>query len=225
MEKKLSAAIIGASGATGRELVLALNDSSYFSKIIIFTRRILPEWEPLMKEAVTKLEVHKVDSLDGMKTWDKKLITGVDTCFCCMGGRTKNGDDLFYKTDYTYVVEFAELAKMAGVPHYSAISTIGASATSWFHYLKVKGQADETLQKLGLPFVSIFRPGVLMNRRNDSRWGETVASYVPFLAKIEVKTLAEKMMTDSINYHLKKEPKPTGSKIYSNKETLNINLL
>jgi len=225
MEKKLSAAIIGASGACGRELVLELQKSTYFNKIIVFTRRILPEWEPLLKEPNPKLQIHKVDSLDNIKTWDKKLVEGVDTCFCCIGGRTKNGDAEFYKTDFTYFVDFGKYAHEAKVPHYSVISSKGASATSWFTYLKVKGQADEAIQKIGFPFASIFRPGLLKNRRNDSRWVEGVAGIVPFIDKIESKTLAEKMMQDSVNYHLKREVKPTGAAIYKNDDILKINLL
>eukprot|EP00826_Nyctotherus_ovalis_P032095 TRINITY_DN2591_c0_g1_i1.p1 TRINITY_DN2591_c0_g1~~TRINITY_DN2591_c0_g1_i1.p1 ORF type:complete len:226 (+),score=67.69 TRINITY_DN2591_c0_g1_i1:54-731(+) len=225
MEKKLAGAIVGASGACGRELVLELNKSPYYNKIIVFTRRILPEWEPLLKESPSKLVVHKVDTFDNLKTWDKELIKGVDTCFCCLGGRTKNGAAEFYKTDYTYYVDFGEYANAATVPHYSFISSKGASSKSWFSYMKVKGQAEEAIQKIGFPLVSVFRPGLLRNRRNDSRWGEAVAGIIPFIDKIDVKTLAEKMVMESVNYHLKEEPKPKGAAIYSNKDILNIKLL
>eukprot|EP00826_Nyctotherus_ovalis_P017343 TRINITY_DN15106_c0_g2_i3.p2 TRINITY_DN15106_c0_g2~~TRINITY_DN15106_c0_g2_i3.p2 ORF type:complete len:154 (+),score=32.90 TRINITY_DN15106_c0_g2_i3:84-545(+) len=117
-----------------------------------------------------------------------------------------------YKTDYTYFVDFGEYAKAADVPHYSVVSSAGASSTSCFTYLKVKGQADEAIQKLGFPSVSIFRPGLLRNRRNDSRCGEKVAGLIPCIDKIDVTVLAEKMMIDCVNYHFSEE-KVTGATI------------
>ena len=225
MERKLNVAMVGGSGACGRELISQIIKNSRFSKVKVFTRRILPEWEPLLKDPNSKLEIHKVDSLDGMKGWDPKLMDKVDTCFCCLGGRTKTGDAEFYKTDYTYYVEFGEYAKAAGVPHYSIISSSSASPTSWFYYFKVKGMAEEAIKKIGFPFVSIFRPGVLLNRNNDSRFGEKLAGMIPFLDKIEVKILAEKMMKECVHYHLGIGQKPKGAKSYSNQAILLMNLI
>ena len=225
MERKLSVAIVGGSGACGRELIIELNKNPSIGKIIIFTRRILPEWETFLAEPNTKLNIQKVETLDNMRSWSLKLIEGVDTSFCCLGGRTKNGDAEFYKTDYTYYVEFAEYSKAAGVPHFSVISSKGADTSSWFYYFKVKGQADEAIMKLGFPFVSIFRPGFLLNRRNDSRFGESLFGIIPFMDKIETKVLADKMTLDCLNYHLKQSVKPTGSVVYPNNEILKIKSL
>ena len=138
MERKLKVAIIGGSGACGRELILHMNGSDYFGTIIIFTRRILPEWEPLISAPNSKLVIHQRETLDNMKDWDKELIKDVDTCFCCIGGRSGNGKEQFITSDYTYPLEFAQYTKDAGVPHYSIISTKSASSTSCFTYFKVK---------------------------------------------------------------------------------------
>ena len=160
-----------------------------------------------------------------MKSWDHNLLHGIDSCFCCMGGRTGRGVTEFYKTDYTYYVEFAELAKLSGVPHYSLISSRSVSSNSRFLYMRVKGQANDAILKLGLPFVSIFKPGFLLNRRNDFRLSEKFAAMIPFMEKIQTTVLAEKMAIDCINYHLKTSEKLIGSKIYNNKDIINIHLL
>ena len=151
MNKKLAVALIGGSGAVGRELILQLNKLPHFEHIRIFTRRILPEWNPLLNAPNSKLKIHQFKSLDGMKSWDHNLLHGIDSCFCCMGGRTGRGVTEFYKTDYTYYVEFAELAKLSGVPHYSLISSRSVSSNSRFLYMRVKGQANDAILKLGLP--------------------------------------------------------------------------
>ncbi len=220
MDRQLSVAIIGGSGACGRELVPRLASNPRFKKIRIFTRRVLDEWKTMPNR--DKLEIVTIPSPDGMKDWDKTRLEGMDTCFCCVGGRTKDGITAFRKTDYDYYVEFGQLAKAAGVPHYSVVSTMGASSSSWFKYLRVKGLAEEAIKGLGMPRASIFRPGMLLGRRNDSRLGEKIAAYIPFIPKVEVGTLAANMVKDAENYHLKASPKPAGAVVYENKDIVKL---
>ncbi len=181
---------------------------------------MLEEWSKL--EHPEKFQFVHVDSLDGMKAWDPKQFEGFDTFFCCLGGRTKDGKAQFYKSDFTYFVEFGELAKIAHVPHYSLISSAGASPSSWFQYFKVKGLAEVAIQKLGLEFVSIFRPGLLLHRRNDSRIGEKIGSIIPFISKISAVAVAQALMQEAMFFHFQAAPKPSGFRVYTNKEMLHL---
>lgn len=84
------------------------------------------------------------------------------------------------------------------IPHYALVSSAGADKSSLFLYTRVKGQIEDDLGKLGFKFLSIHRPGIktfwteglIMNRDNDERIGETIFKYTPFIPKIEVKDLA-----------------------------------
>jgi hypothetical protein len=47
--------------------------------------------------------------------------------------------------------------------------------------------------------MSIFRPGILLNRDNDERFVEKILRYVPFAPKVESKVLSKAMLIDAEN--------------------------
>jgi hypothetical protein len=55
------------------------------------------------------------------------------------------------------------------------------------------------LIKKGFPLISIFRPGALLNRDNDARFGEKLLAYIPFFPKIEASECALAMLTEAEN--------------------------
>ena len=57
----------------------------------------------------------------------------------------------------------------------------GANATSIFFYMQVKGEVERDVKAVGLPQLTIYQPGLITERRNDFRFGEKVASFVPFI--------------------------------------------
>ena len=71
-------------------------------------------------------------------------------------------------------MRLAKAAQEAGVSHCSVVSSMGAKSSSWFLYMKTKGQVEEGLRGLGFSYTSIFRPG-LLRRGNTDRLGEKIA--------------------------------------------------
>jgi hypothetical protein len=69
-------------------------------------------------------------------------------------------------------------------------------------YFQVKGKADQYCLSKNIPYISIFSPGVILDRDNDSRFGEKVFKFVPFIDKIKSHDLAMKMYIENINYFL-----------------------
>jgi uncharacterized protein YbjT (DUF2867 family) len=63
------------------------------------------------------------------------------------------------------------------------VSSTGSNANSCLLYLKVKGEAEDELKAKGIPMLSIFKPGLLNNRR-DARFGEKVAKVLFCFASI-----------------------------------------
>ena len=56
-------------------------------------------------------------------------------------------------------------------------------------------------------YISILRPGIILNRDNDDRFGEKVIAYIPFLPKITSKDIAMSMLVDDLEYQKKKKKK------------------
>lgn len=96
---------------------------------------------------------------------------------------------------------------------------MGSNANSWFLYPRTKGQTEDELKKKAIPYLSIFRPGVLKNRY-DARLGETIAAHIPFVPKIDVKEVAQVLIKEA--ELVASQPTFTGSKTYENKEMLDM---
>ena len=60
-------------------------------------------------------------------------------------------------------------------PAFLLVSSVGANSKSGNFYLKLKGEVEEAVQKLGIPNVGFFRPSMLGGERKEFRLGEKVA--------------------------------------------------
>lgn len=115
-----------------------------------------------------------------------------------MGTRVKVGDELFRKIDYTYPLEFAKLAQKLGAKHYGLLSSQGADANSMLLYTRTKGQVERDVVAANQRGLIIYRPGLLLNRRNDERFGEKIGSWIPFLPKIEARDMGAAMIEGAV---------------------------
>jgi uncharacterized protein YbjT (DUF2867 family) len=76
------------------------------------------------------------------------------------------------KIDYDLNLALAQAAKDAGTRVYVLISTASANAGSYFPYLKMKGELEVAVSKLGFEHTIIVRPGLLIGAREDFRGPE-----------------------------------------------------
>ena len=194
--KKSHALVIGATGATGRELVNKLLLDDDFSQVTIFVRTA-----PTINHK--KLKIHEIDFKDLEKY--KDLIKG-DILFSALGTTRKDagGKDQQYEIDYTYQYEFAKIAAENEVAIYSLVSSVGANAKSSFFYPKIKGALEEAVKKLDFQKIDIFQPPMLIRQPELMRDGEK--SGIKILNKLNkigilksqkplaVEALAEKML-------------------------------
>ena len=170
--QKFKAIIIGATGAVGRELVDCLLSSNHYSKITIFVRRVIKKWEDLPEAKKQILNIIKVDDLDFLSNSKEELEKKLDNIkydvlFNVLGSRVGKGEEEFKKVDYTYVVNSSELCEKLNISHFSHCSSMGTNKNSWFLYLRIKGEAEEEELKKNINYITIFRPGMLLNRDND----------------------------------------------------------
>ncbi|KAM7086441.1 oxidoreductase HTATIP2 isoform 2-T3 [Molossus nigricans] len=159
--------ILGASGETGRMLLKQMLEQSLFSKVTVIGRRKLTFDEEAYKNV--NQEVVDFEKLDDYAS----AFQGHDVGFCCLGTtRVKAGADGFVRVDRDYVLKSAELAKAGGCKHFNLLSSKGADKSSSFLYFQVKGEVEDKVEDLNFDRYSIFRPGVLLCDRQESRPGE-----------------------------------------------------
>ncbi|XP_062054057.1 oxidoreductase HTATIP2 isoform X2 [Lepus europaeus] len=159
--------ILGASGETGKVLLKEILEQRLFSRVTLIGRRKLTFDEEAYKNV--NQEVVDFEKLDDYAA----AFQGHDVGFCCLGTtRKKAGADGFVRVDRDYVLKSAELAKAGGCKHFNLLSSKGADKSSNFLYLQVKGEVEARVEELKFDRYSIFRPGVLLCDRQESRPGE-----------------------------------------------------
>ena len=174
----MKALVIGATGATGKDLVKQLCQDSDFDEIDIFVRRRSDFHHE-------KVKAHIVD-FDHPEEW-KHLVKG-DVAFSCLGTTLKSaGSKENQKViDYDYQFNFAKAAKENNVQDYILVSAYGASPDSKIFYSRIKGELEEAVKNLKFEKTTIFKPGML-ERKNTDRNGEVFGlKIIKFLNKLGI---------------------------------------
>lgn len=164
---KKTALIIGATGLVGGFCTDYLLAHRAYDKVIVLTRRSLGK-------AHEKLEEHIID-FDNLDQYHD-LIKANDV-YCCIGTTIKKAGskDIFFKVDYTYAHQVAQISLENGANQFLLVSSVGADPNSLFFYTRVKGELEQAIKRLPFWSIHIFQPSVLLGERNENRWGEEVA--------------------------------------------------
>lgn len=169
---KQTAAIIGSTGLIGSHILdLLLNDKS-FASIRLLVRRPVSITHPKVKVIVIDFEDDKAF---------KEGIAGCEAVFVAVGTTQKKvkGDKTAYrKVDYDIPVNAARFSAETGVKQFLLVSSVGADSHSNNFYLNLKGEVEEEVKSFSIPGISIFRPSMLLGKRNESRPMETVAQAI-----------------------------------------------
>ena len=163
------ALIIGATGATGKDLVAQLLADDTFKEVHVFVRKPL-------KTDHSQLKVHIVD-FEKPEEW-KDLVNG-DVAFSCLGTTLKaaGSKEAQKKVDVDYQYNFAKSAKENNAEDFILVSAYGANANSNVFYSRIKGQLERKIKELHFNKVTIFQPGML-ERKHSNRFGEVVGAKV-----------------------------------------------
>ncbi len=186
----MKALVIGATGATGKELIEELLRDSDFDSVHAFSRRPLDFSDP-------KLHVDIVD-FERPQDW-KSQLKG-DVAFSCLGTTLKaaGGKLSQRKVDFDYQLDFAKGCRENEVPHFVLISSYGANQNSKVFYSKMKGELEEEIRALEFEKLTIFQPGMLERKMSD-RPGEVLgASVLKFLNRLHLLRKLRPLQTSTL---------------------------
>lgn len=163
MNKK--AAILGATGLIGSELLPLLLEDENYDEVWVYTRKPLKSDHPKLKQIIGDLL--EEGAFDGL---------AVEDVFCCIGTTQAKTPDLsdYKNIDYGIPLRAAKAGVKGGMHQFLVVSSLGANAESKTFYLKVKGQMEQGLRKMAIPKLYIFRPSLLLGKREEFRMMERI---------------------------------------------------
>jgi len=106
---------------------------------------------------------------------DAIAAANADVLVCALGTTWKKaGKDeaAFRAVDQELVLACGRAAKAAGIRQMIAVSSVGADPLAKNFYLRVKGETEQALGKLGLSRLDVLRPGLLRGPREELRPAE-----------------------------------------------------
>lgn len=168
---KKVAAVFGATGLVGKELVKLLSEDKNYSKVKLITRRVIPLNSP-------KAETILLEDFSRLLSVESEIVA--DVFFVCIGTTIKKAGtkENFRKTDFELPVNIAKIAQKLNVRQMVVISSIGANISSSNFYLHTKGEMEEGVAKEFTGVLNFIRPSLLLGNREEHRTGEHIASVV-----------------------------------------------
>ena len=174
--------LAGATGLVGRLTLRALLDDDGFAGMIFApVRRELELHDPRLLAVRTEFgtagaEAGIVDAIEA------HLPKRVDAFVSCLGTtlRAAGSREAFIAVDRDLVLRLAQLAFDQGAQHAVLMSSVGASRQSGNFYLRVKGEVEDAMARIGFTRLDIIQPGLLIGAREQRRPAEALAqSLVP----------------------------------------------
>ena len=165
--------LVGATGLVGSEVLNQLISEEKIKKINVLTRKIIDIQSPKVVNYIIDFDNNE----------DLKNSIHGDALICCIGttkAKTPNVGE-YEKIDRDIPIRLAKIGKENGIHQYHLISAIGANKNSSINYNRIKGEAEEGVLAAGIPKTLIYRPGMLIGKRNESRPGEFIAQKLSFL--------------------------------------------
>lgn len=118
---------------------------------------------------------------------DAIAAANADVLVCALGTTWKKaGKDeaAFRAVDQDLVLACGKAAKAAGLRQMISVSSVGADPLARNFYLRVKGETEQALGKLGIPRLDILRPGLLRGPRAELRPAEKLGMIASPLADL-----------------------------------------
>ena len=162
-----TALLLGGSGLVGGFCLQALLEDPIYTAVVSLGRRELAvaPHPKLLQKAVDFEELASVE------------LPPLDDVFCALGTtiRKAGSQEAFRHIDYELPLAAAGHALKFGAKQFVLVSSVGADAKSKNFYLRTKGELEHALRKLPFTGLHMFRPSLLMGKRQESRPGESIA--------------------------------------------------
>lgn len=163
-----SAVVFGATGLVGSEVLKELLNRPEYTKVTAVVRKPFPLSHPSLEFFIIS---------DFSKLSQTALNLSADEYYCCVGTTigAAGSKENFRLVDLNIPEQIALLAQKLAVPYMAIVSSIGANEKSSNFYLHTKGEMERRVQDIYRGNLKIVRPSLLVGKRKEFRFGESVA--------------------------------------------------
>lgn len=177
---KNTAVIIGATGVVGRVILNEILSGEYYDRIYILGRSSISKLPD--EERLTKIIID-FENLD----FDMDILENADV-FASLGTTLKiaGSKENQRKIDVDYTVNFAKLCE-GKIRSFNVVSAMGANSKSKNFYTSFKGELEDKLKEMNIGVLRIFRPSLLISKREDKRILEEVFFKISPILKVLLK--------------------------------------
>ena len=172
--------IIGATGAVGREIVNEILSGEYYNRVYILGRSSISK---LPDDSRLEKIIIDFDNID----FDMDILENADV-FASLGTTLKiaGSKENQRKIDLDYTVNFAKLCE-GKIRSFNVVSAMGANSKSKSFYTSLKGELEDKLKEMNIGVLRIFRPSLLISKREDKRILEEVFFKISPILKVLLK--------------------------------------
>ena len=211
-------ALFGSTGLIGSEILkLLVNDDNYKTINVITRKKVTVQSKKIKNYIIdfTNPDVYK------------KVIKKGDVVIASIGttqSKVNFNKTEYRKVDYDILLNIAKACKSNEASSFSFVSSAGANEKSKNFYLGLKGEIENSIMHLALKSCLIFRPSLLIGKRNEFRFSETIAQKImpifSFLMKSDYKPIKAVDVAKAIVNESKKKNK--GNKVYHFDDILKV---
>ena len=209
-------ALFGSTGLIGGEVLKLLINDDYYETINVITRKKVNVQSKKIKNYIIDFT-----NPDGYK----KVIKKGDVVIASIGttqSKVNFNKTKYRKVDYDILLNIARVCKSNQASSFCFVSSAGANEKSKNFYLGLKGEIENSIMHLALKSCLIFRPSLLIGKRNEFRFGENIAQKImplfSFLMKSNYKPIKATDVAKSIVNESKKVSQ--GNKIFHYSEMI-----
>ncbi|MCP9237295.1 NAD-dependent epimerase/dehydratase family protein [Lewinella sp. JB7] len=172
---KKTALLLGATGLVGQHVLEGLLNHGAYRKVVAPTRRRLHRDHDKLENPL--IDFSKLDRYADLFRCHDVFITLGTTI------KKAGSEEAFRRVDHDYILQGARLAQARGANQCLLVSAAAADSESRFFYNRVKGETEEAITRIDFWAIHIFRPGVLVGDRDETRIGERVAAGITTLLR------------------------------------------
>jgi uncharacterized protein YbjT (DUF2867 family) len=161
-----SAIVLGSTGNVGRQIVNLLVASAAVRQVLVVNRRQTEEFQALPK--VREVVVPDLGHLAGAVA-SAARDAGATVAYCAIGvgkGSQQMSEAEVRRIEVQYPEAFARGCRLGGVLALGLLTAAGADSKSSFRYVRIIGEKEQAVTRVGIPALGIYKPSVILGNSN-----------------------------------------------------------